>query len=261
MPQVTNIELSSLQRRAFTLIEVPVVRKRKSNAFTLIELPVVRKRKSNAFTLIELMVVVAIIALLVGILVPVLNQARNHAEITRCAANLHQIGLAWQYYLEDNNYTFSTGGSNGSFFYGGKEPSIASTQFAGTPLVLNHRPLNPYISMREKDEAWGEPFHCPADRPVIGGVADGHTAYDFFGNSYMANPWLLGRRLENVEYVHSRVLLAGDYQWYMSLFASSVDAQFHRPEDWLNILFLDAHVSFARVWPLEEKGYIIIPYK
>jgi prepilin-type N-terminal cleavage/methylation domain-containing protein len=48
----------------------------------------------NAFTLIELLVVVAIIALLVGVLIPVLRKARYQTRMAYCTSHLRRIGVA-----------------------------------------------------------------------------------------------------------------------------------------------------------------------
>lgn len=56
-----------------------------------------------AFTLIELLVVISIIALLIGILLPVLGQARQTARATQCMTNLKQIEIAHYAYLTDRD--------------------------------------------------------------------------------------------------------------------------------------------------------------
>ena len=57
----------------------------------------------DGFTLVEMLVVIAIIALLAGLLLPTLSRAKEAGRAAACIGNLHQIGLALQVYVDGNN--------------------------------------------------------------------------------------------------------------------------------------------------------------
>src|ERR1700690_2238672 len=57
----------------------------------------------GAFTLIELLVVLAIIGILAALLLTAMRTANESGRSTACLSNLHQIGIALQMYVQDNN--------------------------------------------------------------------------------------------------------------------------------------------------------------
>jgi len=62
--------------------------------------------KRHGFTLIELLVVVGVLAALAALLFPVFQRVRENGRRAACRSNLHQIGLAMQQYLQDNDHRY-----------------------------------------------------------------------------------------------------------------------------------------------------------
>jgi prepilin-type N-terminal cleavage/methylation domain-containing protein/prepilin-type processing-associated H-X9-DG protein len=63
-----------------------------------------RSNDQSGFTLLELLVVVAIIAILGALLLPVLSQAKNKGQSAACINNLHQLGMGLQAFLSDHHH-------------------------------------------------------------------------------------------------------------------------------------------------------------
>lgn len=71
------------------------------NVGAILEKPDMYKRKG--FSLVELLVVIAIVAMLIGILLPVLRQIKGRAMTVACRSNLRQLGICFFMYANDND--------------------------------------------------------------------------------------------------------------------------------------------------------------
>ena len=99
--------------------------------------------RRKAFTLVELLVVIGIIALLISILLPTLNKAKQQALRVSCASNLRQMGQAMMIYVGDTQYY----------------PAHAGARSTGNPFAVWPSRLRK-IAKGNRDLFW-----CPANVP------------------------------------------------------------------------------------------------
>jgi prepilin-type N-terminal cleavage/methylation domain-containing protein/prepilin-type processing-associated H-X9-DG protein len=121
------------------------------------------RQSHRAFTLVELLVVIGIIAVLIGILLPVLSKARAAGNRTACGAQLREIGNIFQMYLNDSR---------------GRLPKIDPMPLRDPRLFIGDPTLFDAFDTYTKGSR--KIWTCPADHLI---EADSYTASGNF-NSY-----------------------------------------------------------------------------
>ena len=90
------------------------------------------RRSQRGFTLVELLVVIGIIALLISILLPALNAAKERANRVKCASNLRQVGQGLMLYANDNKGAYPR-----TRYDPAQDPSSFGFEDADDPFAVN----------------------------------------------------------------------------------------------------------------------------
>jgi len=244
--------------------------------------------KNKAFTLIELLVVIAIIALLLAILVPSLQQARDLAYRIKCGSNLKNIATA--------SYTYSF--TNGGYYVPascvgrGRPAAMWPRNFAaGDRYWYENKAFRKYLKIEDYQVSSNlgtmpKKFLCPADK-ISNKKEDDEFRMSYAYNNTDWRPWtheyrIVGYKVTTVtnpagtinfiDAVDFWVDINGAHYVYVwdrikglsntSLWPTDIadDAALYRHNEGANIGFYDGHAQWMKKEnAFDRKGYNITP--
>ncbi len=211
------------------------------------------KRNGNSFTLIELLIVIAIIAILAGMLLPALNAAKIRAQTIACTNNQKQAGIVMHQYIGDQNDYFPP-----------VHDSVLTTQYPWGKMLLAlgyFKPVN-WKSTRHM-------LRCPSDpagnrisvESFTGGIY-GYNACYLGGTftSYYGGAWgqIKPPKIQNIRKPSATVLLVdsayktgsstGEEGWYIAYSwqtnpPTNDNIPFYRHGRTCNILWAEGNAS------------------
>jgi len=131
--------------------------------------PETRKRSvlsSSAFTLVELLVVIAVIAILAAMLLPVLAQGKQRAKRIQCLNNQREMAMTWVLYAGDNNDSLVLNGQCNPESTANKLWVQGAFVHTGANTNVDYM-LNPQYALFANYIKSGSTYLCPTDRDTV----------------------------------------------------------------------------------------------
>ena len=215
-------------------------------------------RHGTAFTLIELLVVIAVVSLLLALLLPALEAAREFTRLVKCASHLRQWGIATTLYASefDAHLPFDRH-LVGTSAAADPTPGI---WFNALPLYVQAPAYATYYTGNASAKEYPaiNIWWCPSARAThgVGGTTASGNAFDYSMNAVLdgtnargpnygagATPTHIPHvQISGIPIVAETMVFGERSSRVESLSIGTVDKDRHR-QQWANMLFLDGHAN------------------